>query len=558
MQPEARQLMTNTQPTIDLHQYWDVFRARKLTVIIPVLAVIALAAVYIVMQKPQYTAQAKVLVNPLLSPVAAGTTAKSNTPDMNTEQATADSAPVANLARTTLKVSNSGDRLLNHLSVSAASTGNVLQFQYTSTDAQQAAQYANAFAQAYVTYRNDSVLKLLTAGVAERKHTIALLQEQLQHSGTAQRAVLLSQLRDDEIQLATFQSDQSLVDGGQVIGIAVPPSSPSSPKIATTLIIAAVIGLLLGIILALLREGMDRRIKSPGEMESALYAPVLGVIPKFKGRSPDASLVAITEPRSPASEAYQMAAIALENMLPGPGARVVMMVSPKPGGGASTATANLGAILAQAGRQVILVSADLRNPTLHLILGLSNGRGVSTAVREGKSAERLLKATRVPNLFLLNAGPEPEDPAALLSSPETAQVFQDLQALKPHFILVDAPAALSAPDAMILSRYVDGTVVTWNSEAFRAPELQAARERLSRAGANILGGIYSFASGKARQRASSPGAEPPRPRVQGPRETRVAAPSGIDEDALDPADAALRERSAAWSPRYGAQGRVQS
>ena len=168
--------MTNTQPTIDLHQYWDVFRARKLMVIVPLLAVIALAAAYIVLQKPQYTAQAKVLVNPLLSPVAAGSTsAKSNLPDMNTEQATAASAPVANLARTTLKVSNSGDRLLNHLNVSAASSGNVLQFQYTSANPQQAAQYVNAFAQAYITYRNDSVLKLLTAGVAERKHTIALL-----------------------------------------------------------------------------------------------------------------------------------------------------------------------------------------------------------------------------------------------------------------------------------------------------------------------------------------------------------------------------------------------
>lgn len=551
--------MTNAQPTIDLHQYWDVFRSRKLAVIIPLLAVIALAAAYIVMQKPQYTAQAKVLVNPLLSPVAAGSTsAKSNAPDMNTEQATAASAPVANLARTTLKVSNDGDRLLHHLNVSAASTGNVLQFQYTSTNPQQAAQYVNAFAQAYITYRNDSVLKLLTAGVAERKHTIALLQEQLQHSGTAQRAALMSQLRDDEIQLATFQSDQSLVDGGQVIGIAVPPSAPSSPKIATTLVIAAVIGLVLGIILALLREGMDRRVKSPGELESALYAPVLGVIPKFKGRSPDTSLVAISEPRSPASEAYRVAAIALENMLRRPGARVIMIVSPKPGGGASTTTANLGAILAQAGRQVILVSADLRNPTLHLILGLSNGRGISTAVREGKSAERLLKATRVPNLFLLNAGPEPEDPAALLSSPDTAQVFQDLQALKPHFILVDAPAALSAPDAMILSRYVDGTVVTWNSEAFRAPELRAAQERLNRAGANILGAIYSFVSGKQRERASSTRAEPPRPRVPGPRETRGTASSGIDEDSLDPADPALRERSEVWSPRYGAQGRVQS
>jgi capsular exopolysaccharide synthesis family protein len=551
--------MTNAQPTIDLHQYWDVFRSRKLAVIIPMLAVIALAAAYIVMQKPQYTAQAKVLVNPLLSPVAAGSTsAKSNAPDMNTEQATAASAPVANLARTTLKVSNNGDRLLHHLNVSAVSTGNVLQFQYTSTNPQQAAQYVNAFAQAYITYRNGSVLKLLTAGVAERKHTIALLQQQLQHSGTAQRAALISQLRDDEVQLATFQSDQSLVDGGQVIGIAVPPSAPSSPKIATTLIIAAVIGLVLGIILALLREGMDRRVKSPGELESALYAPVLGVIPKFKGRSPDTSLVAISEPRSPASEAYRVAAIALENMLPRPGARVIMIVSPKPGGGASTTTANLGAILAQAGRQVILVSADLRNPTLHLILGLSNGRGVSTAVREGMSAERLLKATRVPNLFLLNAGPEPEDPAALLSSPATAQVFQDLQALKPHFILVDAPAALSAPDAMILSRYVDGTVVTWNSEAFRVPELRAAQERLNRAGANILGAIYSFVSGRQRERASSTRAEPPRPRVPAPRETRGTAPSGIDEDSLAPADPALRERSEVWSPRYGAQGRVQS
>ncbi len=75
--------MTNTQSTIDMHQYWRVLRARKLTVIITTLAAIGLAAAYIVLQKPQYTAQAKVLVNPLLSPVAASTP-KSNVPDMNT------------------------------------------------------------------------------------------------------------------------------------------------------------------------------------------------------------------------------------------------------------------------------------------------------------------------------------------------------------------------------------------------------------------------------------------------------------------------------------------
>lgn len=551
--------MTNTQPTIDLHQYWDVLRTRKLAVIITTLAAIALAAAYIFLQKPHYTAQAKVLVNPLLSPVAASTP-KSSLPDMNTEQATAASAPVANLARTALKLSSSnGDRLLSHLSVSAASTGNILQFQYTASDPQQAAQYVNAFAQAYVTYRNNTVLKLLAAAVNERQHTIALLEEQLKHSGSAQRSALISQLHDDEVQLATFQSDQSLVNGGQVIGTAVPPSSRSAKK-ATTLIIAAVIGLALGILLALIREAMDRRIKSPGELGNRLQAPVLGVIPKFRGGgSPDRSLVVITEPRGSVSEAYRTAAIALENLAGRTGAQMIMFASPREGGGASTTTANIGAVLAQAGHQVILVSADLRNPALHLMLGLQNGRGLSTAVVEGKSTERLLKGTRIPNLFLLNAGPEPEDPAALLSGPGTAQVFASLQALKPDFILVDAPPVLAVSDTMILSRQVDGTVVTWNAEEFRAPALAEARNRLDLAGANILGGIYSFDSGKRKGGETQP-AGGPRPQAVPPRDTRRAAiGAGVAEESFDRIDPAPpRDHVGAGPSRSRAPGRIQS
>jgi capsular exopolysaccharide synthesis family protein len=528
--------MANTQSTIDMHQYWGVLRARKLTVIITTLAAIGLAAAYIVLQKPQYTAQAKVLVNPLLSPVAASTP-KSNLPDMNTEQATADSTPIANLARAALKLpSNDGTRLLSHLNVTAATTGNILQFQYTAPDAQQAAQYVNAFAQAYVTYRNDTVLKLLAAAVAERQHTIAVLEEQLRHAGSAQRAATMSQLHDDEVQLATFQSDQSLVDGAQVIGTAVPPSKPSGKK-TTTLIIAAVIGLVLGILLALIREAMDRRIKSPGELGNRLQAPVLGVIPKFRERSPDRSLVTVSEPRGSASEAYRTAAIALETLAARAGARVIMFASPREGGGATTTLANVGVVLAQAGHQVLLVSADLRDPTLHHILGLQNGRGLSTAVLEGKNIERLLKGTRIPNLFLLNAGPEPEDPAALLSSPGTAQVFDSLLALKPDFILVDAPPVLSVSDAMILSRQVDGTVVTWNAEDFKAPALDGTRDRLDQAGANILGAIYSFDSGKRKggrsQLASGPPAQPAAPFDR--RQTAVSAgPAEESFDRIDP------------------------
>ena len=101
---------------------------------------------------------------------------------------------------------------------------------------------------------------------------------------------------------------------------------------------------------------MDRRIKSPGELGNRLQAPVLGVIPKFRGGgSPDRSLVVITEPRGSVSEAYRTAAIALENLAGGTGAQMIMFASPREGGGASTTTANIGAVLAQAGHQVIRV-----------------------------------------------------------------------------------------------------------------------------------------------------------------------------------------------------------
>ena len=93
--------MTNAQSTIDLRQYWEIIRSRKLAIIIPTLLALGLAAVYLfVLQKPQYTAQARVLVNPIVTPSTTTATAKGNVPNMNTEQAAANSGPVAVLART--------------------------------------------------------------------------------------------------------------------------------------------------------------------------------------------------------------------------------------------------------------------------------------------------------------------------------------------------------------------------------------------------------------------------------------------------------------------------
>ncbi len=527
--------MTNAQSTTDLRQYWQIIRARKFAIIIPTLLALGLAAVYVfVLQKPQYTAQARVLVNPIVTPSTTTATAKGNVPNMNTEQAAANSGPVAVLARKSLGLSSTnGERLMSHLTVSASSTANVLQFQYTSPDPQRAARFANAFAQAYITYRNSAALKPLAKAITDRQHTISALMAQLPHSGKIQRGVLVAQLREDATQLAQFQADRQLVSAGTVITNAGVPSSPSSPKVAKTLLIAGVIGLVIGLCLALIREAMDGRIKDPDALESRLRAPVLGVIPKFDARSPERSLATVADPRGAASEAYRMTAITLEHLAARDGQRVIMVVSPQDGGGASTTVANLGVVLAQAGHRVMLVSADLRYPTLHLIFGLSNGHGFCNALLEGMDPERLLKEAHVPNLYVMTSGPEPQDPAALLASPATAEVLTTLRSLGPDFILLETPAVLSASDAVILARQTEGTVITWNAEEFEAPALQKAQERLEVAGANILGGIYTFdRSSQKRTKKRRPGAaRPAAPLV--PRETRKAAASSRSDDRLD-------------------------
>lgn len=553
--------MSNTQSTIDLHQYWDVLRSRKWAVIIPTLLALLLAAAYVfALQKPHYTATARVLVNPIITPSTSTATGKGGTLDMNSEQAAADSTPVGLLVRKSLKISSSnGERLLSNLKVTAATTGNILQFQYTSADPKQAAQYANAFAQAYLTYRNNTALAPLARAITQRQHTISALEAQLPHAGKLQRGVLLSELHEDVVQLAQLQADQQLVSAGSVITTAVPPSSSSSSHAAKILLIAAVIGLVIGLCIALIREAMDRRIKTPDALESRLRAPVLGVIPKFDARSPERSLATITDPRGAASEAYRVAAVSLEHMAARKDLRVIMVVSPQDGGGASTTVANLGVVLAQAGHRVILVSADLRYPSLHLIFGLSNGHGFYNAVLEGMDPQRLLKEAQIPNLYVMTSGPEPKDPGALLASPATGEVLTTLKSLGADFILLETPAVLSASDAVILSRQVEGTVITWNGAEFEAPALRKAQERLEVAGANILGGIYTYdqsKGGKSRKRRSG-GARPEAPSV--PRETTRRATASVSRaDDRYPADSDLDIRMATGSSRSSqaeAQGR---
>lgn len=528
-------------PTIDLRQYWNVLRSRKLWVIIPVLLAAGLAILYTRAQAPSYAAQATVRVDPLVNPLTAAGS-KASQPDMATEQQTGASVPVAAVARGLLHTQASTDSLLGGLKVQAASSGNVLVFTYTSRSAATAVRDANAFAQAYLSYRASSVTAPLDRLIKQRRAAIAALTSHLRKvQPTASQTVLhllTSQLNLNQADLIRLQDSRQLVWPGTVLSTATPPASRSAPKLVRTLVIAVVAGLVAGIFLALLREGMDGRIKGRAELEARLRAPVLGIIPKARRQLPGEPPILITDPRGSASEAYRMAAATLQHLAAQDGRQVIMVTSPLSGGARTAATANLGVALAEAGQRVVLVAADLRAPTLQLAFGLPDGPGLTSAVLDGRDLQPLIQETPVPGLDILPGGLEPDNPAGLLASTAAGETFAALRALRPDLILVDVPAVLAASDALMLAPRVDGAVVVWHGKDSPATAVTEARDRLAAAGTAVLGGIYSFHAGwrpgrrPARRHAGGPGSdvlseltrEPPEPAAsEGPAEAQLSA-----------------------------------
>jgi polysaccharide biosynthesis transport protein len=242
--------MTDSPSPSGRRRYWKVVRFGIFSsVIIPVILGAVVALFYARIQPVQYTAHATVRVDSLVT-LASGGSLQAKLPDMPTEQQIAASAAVAKLARSALEPSTpSVTYLLKHLKVTTAGTGNVLVINYTSSSAKLAARYANAFAQAYVTYRNAPLNRLILS----TKRDIALLKGQNPHDGVILRVAAAAQLRADETLLRQLETAAKLSPGGLVIAGAIPPGSPSSAKTARDLALGLAAGLVAGFCLALQR-----------------------------------------------------------------------------------------------------------------------------------------------------------------------------------------------------------------------------------------------------------------------------------------------------------------
>jgi capsular exopolysaccharide synthesis family protein len=238
----------------------------------------------------------------------------------------------------------------------------------------------------------------------------------------------------------------------------------------------------------------DKSLKTLKEIREVFGYPLLGVIPlsanKTNSRKRDAELtnpeIAVRDmPNSLTSEIYRMIQANLKFLSSDKVVKTIVVTSAVPKEGKSTVSANLATAIAQLGRRVLLIDADMRVPSQHHLWQLTNVAGLSE-VLVGQSAFDIAVNKVIDNLDVLTAGVRPPNPLALLDSKRMASLIEDFSS-KYDCVIIDAPPALLAADALALSQMSDGILLVSRPGVIDSSSAPALQEMLDRANHNILG-----------------------------------------------------------------------
>jgi non-specific protein-tyrosine kinase len=202
-------------------------------------------------------------------------------------------------------------------------------------------------------------------------------------------------------------------------------------------------------------------------------------------------LITLTDPRAPGAEAYRTLRTNLIFSSINEPLRTLVMTSPAPEEGKSTALANLAVTLAQGGKRTILVDCDLRHPTQHAIWGVPQEPGLTTMMLEDRS-DLPMQEVGVDNLRLLTAGPLPPNPADLIGSPRMEALIGQLKG-QADFVLFDAPPVIAVTDAALLAVNLDGALLVLRAGSTRREDAERAKELLERVNVRVVGALLTHA-----------------------------------------------------------------
>ncbi|HZU72230.1 MAG TPA: polysaccharide biosynthesis tyrosine autokinase [Acidimicrobiales bacterium] len=475
----------------DIRHYLDALWRRKWLIVVITAVVVAGAMAYVKLQHKSYTASAQVLLQPAsVAPLSSQTPSLTPT-DVATQIQIVTSAPVQ------AAVSSELHEAPPPIKASEVGTTNVIQIAATAPTPKRAARIANAYANSYVTTRQQQALATMLSSANVIQGRIDSLQQQLGQlsSGSGHQAevsALQSQIVALQGQLGQLQVNTQLASGdAQVVTPASASKTTTSPKPVKDGVLAGVLGLLLGCGAALLLETLDDTVRTKDDVEAVVGGlPVLGIVPKLKAAN-RRTVTTAAEPMSAGAEAFRQLRTSLQFMDLSRLRRLIQVTSASPGEGKTTTAVNLAVALAQSGQRVVLVDADLRRPQVHEYFGFEPTSGLtSVLLGEVSLRESLRPVADTPGLSLLPSGPVPPNPAEVLSSPQMAELLSSLWN-SADIVVLDSPPVLPVADASAIAVQADTTLVVVQAGQTGAKGLVRSLEILSQVGAKLTGVVMN-------------------------------------------------------------------
>lgn len=304
---------------------------------------------------------------------------------------------------------------------------------------------------------------------------------------------LLQRMKEAGVSAGIMASNIQVVDKAEL------PTKPHKPNKRLNLVLAAVVGLFLGVGLAFFFEYLDNTVKTPEDVEQLIRLPSFGMVPEIsqqrrkrleQGQTYPVELITHRHPKSMLSESYRNIRTSILLSFSERPPKKIAITSPNPAEGKTTTAINTAIALSQTGARVILIDADLRKPRIHKIFTEGNGVGLSNFLSGNIELGAVIKKTEIPNLFYIPSGPIPPNPSELISSNLFRNMIQSLEEQFDH-IVFDSPPVLGFADSVILSTAVDGMILVSVGGKTPRETLQRAKDLLLQVNAKILGVVIN-------------------------------------------------------------------
>lgn len=421
---------------MELQQYVQVLREYWRSIVATILVTICLVAGYTILQTPQYSTKATIFVS-VESGETAGELSQGATYAERQVQSFVEVASTSIVLQPVideLQLDTTPASLASRISVSSPGTTSLIDISVSGADPDEITTIANTTAGSLVTTVDE---------------------------------------------LSPQRSDGRGLVSAAIINPAVVPSSPTSPNATTNLVLAVVLGILLGYGQALLRSILDTRVRNVDDIQEITEVPVLAAVAH---QDPKAS----KESQHAHAEAYRRLRTNISFIGLGGERRPSLVVTSSLRGEGKTQTAvNLAKVLAQAGDNVLLIDADLRRPQVAARLKLDSELGLSDVLsRRGNLSDLTILADD--NLWVLPAGTVPPNPSELLGSLSMEKLLQVAEREFDH-VIIDSPPVLPVTDATILASKAGGAVLVARADMVRKNQLESALEQLSTGQAEVAG-----------------------------------------------------------------------